>query len=308
MLSFCLRPELDIVHCVEARSVDIDGPLDLRSTLSSVSKPWGRFKSDGWWRPMRTPDGPATLHLRRDRQAAHARAWGEGSSWALGRLESWIGLTDDPDAFDTDHPLVSSLHRKARGRRFASTGLVHEALVAAISMQKVTGKEAMMALRQMTYSFSDPAPGPMRLRLPPDPERLANARYHDFHRMQMERRRADVLIKTAREATRINRLMTLEATAARKYLERFPGIGVWSSAETVAVSHGDPDAVSVGDYHLKHHVAWHLAGEERGTDERMLELLAPFQPHRGRVARLLEQAGGYPTYGPRFNFSDFRDH
>ena len=35
---------------------------------------------------------------------------------------------------------------------------------------------------------------------------------------------------------------------------------------------GDADAVSVGDYHLPGIVCLALAGEEGGTDERMLEL------------------------------------
>ena len=46
---------------------------------------------------------------------------------------------------------------------------------------------------------------------------------------------------------------------------------------------GDADAVSVGDFHLKHLVAWALASEPRGTDDRMLELLEPYAGHRGRV-------------------------
>ena len=63
---------------------------------------------------------------------------------------------------------------------------------------------------------------------------------------------------------------------------------------------GDPDAVSVGDYHVKHQVAWILAREPRGTDERMLQLLEPFRPHRGRVQRLIESSGiREPAFGPR---------
>ena len=63
---------------------------------------------------------------------------------------------------------------------------------------------------------------------------------------------------------------------------------------------GDPDAVSVGDFHLPNLVAWALAGEPRGTDDRMLELLEPYRGQRGRVIRLLELGGfGAPRYGPR---------
>jgi 3-methyladenine DNA glycosylase/8-oxoguanine DNA glycosylase len=63
---------------------------------------------------------------------------------------------------------------------------------------------------------------------------------------------------------------------------------------------GDPDAVSVGDFHLAHAVCWALAGEPRGTDGRMLELLAPYAGHRARVIRLVEAAGiQAPRRGPR---------
>jgi hypothetical protein len=47
----------------------------------------------------------------------------------------------------------------------------------------------------------------------------------------------------------------------------------------------------VGDFHLKDLVAFALAGEPRGTDDRMLELLEPFAGHRGRVCLLIETAG-----------------
>jgi hypothetical protein len=58
--------------------------------------------------------------------------------------------------------------------------------------------------------------------------------------------------------------------------------------------------VSVGDYHLPHLVCWALAGEPRGTDERMLELLEPYRGQRGRVALLIEHGGlQQPRRAPR---------
>lgn len=64
---------------------------------------------------------------------------------------------------------------------------------------------------------------------------------------------------------------------------------------------GRPDAISLGDFHLPNLVAWVLAGEPRGDDARMVELLAPYAGQRARVIRLLELSGlRAPRYGPRF--------
>lgn len=227
-------------------------------------------------------------------------AWGPGGEWMLDRAPGWIGLSDPLEDFVTDHPVVGALVRRFRGMRFGRTGLVTEAAIVAVVGQKVTGREAGSGLRGLARRWSDPAPGPhSSLRLPPDPQRLAAAPYHAFHDLGIEKRRADVVRRVAREAIRLDRTSAAGSDEAGRLLARIPGVGPWTVAETVAVSHGDPDAVSVGDFHLKHVVAWHLEGRPRGTDERMLELLEPFRPHRGRVIRLLERAGRYPAYGPR---------
>ena len=60
---------------------------------------------------------------------------------------------------------------------------------------------------------------------------------------------------------------------------------------TALLAFGDPDAVIVGDYHLPSFVGWNLVGERDADDERMLELLEPFRPHRARVVALLGREG-----------------
>ena len=83
-------------------------------------------------------------------------------------------------------------------------------------------------------------------------------------------------------------------------LQALPLVGQWTAAEVGLRALGDADAVSVGDFHLRHAVCWALAGEPRGTDERMLELLAPYAGNRARVIRLIEAAGVQaPRRGPR---------
>src|SRR5690606_41469939 len=97
------------------------------------------------------------------------------------------------------------------------------------------------------------------------------------------------------------------AGAARARLRVVPGVGVWTAAEVAQRALGDADAVSVGDFHLAKAVGWALVGE-RVDDERMLELLAPYAPHRYRVVRLLEVSGRAPAprHGPRLSVQHHR--
>jgi 3-methyladenine DNA glycosylase/8-oxoguanine DNA glycosylase len=74
---------------------------------------------------------------------------------------------------------------------------------------------------------------------------------------------------------------------AYRRLRAIVGVGPWTAARTALIALGDPDAVPVGDLHIPHMVTWALAGERRGSDERMLELLEPFRGHRGRAIRLM---------------------
>ncbi len=162
-------------------------------------------------------------------------------------------------------------------------------------------------MRALIRNWGDSAPGPpVGVALLPAPEKLAAAAYYDLHPLGLERKRAETLLRAARWHGRIQQTADLSSAEASRFLQRLPGIGKWTAATTVAVSHGDADAVAVGDYHLKNVVAWHLEGRPRGTDDEMMELLEPFRPHRGRVVRLLEKAGPAPRFGPGMPLRDFR--
>lgn len=282
---------------VEKRTLAITAPLDLRRTLRPLH---GQFGNDGWWLTARTPDGPGSLRVRRTRDELIGEAWGSGSGWLLEMLGPIGGLDDDPNGFVTDDAIVAELHRTHPGLRFGRTGLVFDSLVVAICGQKVTGQEAHQAMAGLYREFSDPAPGPRDgLRLPPDPDRIAVAPYYEFHRLHLEKRRADLLRRVSRRATTVEALRDVAAVDAAGVLESISGIARWTSASTLSVSHGDADQVAVGDFHIKHIVVHHLTGRDRGTDEEMLELLEPFRPHRGRVVRLLHTLGHEPKFGPR---------
>jgi len=260
---------------------------------------------EAWW-ATRTPEGPGTLHLARSGAELVAQAYGPGAGWLLDRADSVAGLRDDVSGFAPDaHPVVSRLWRERSGLRLPATGRVFHHLVAAIFGQKVTGTEARRGYLGLLRHFATPAPGPRSgLPVPPEPAAVAATPYWVFHPWGVEQRRADTVRRAAAHATALD--AAVDAAAATRRLTALPGIGAWTAAEVVRVAFGDPDAVSVGDYHLKNTVSWALAGEARGTDERMLELLDPFRGHRGRVCLLLEAAGLFaPRFGPRMPIRSF---
>jgi 3-methyladenine DNA glycosylase/8-oxoguanine DNA glycosylase len=121
-----------------------------------------------------------------------------------------------------------------------------------------------------------------------------------FHRFGVERKRADTIRLACSYARRLEETVDMAPADATRRLTALPGIGPWTAAEVGLVALGDADAVSVGDYHLPNQVAWALAGEARADDARMLELLAPWPGHRGRVTRLIVAGvGAAPRFGPR---------
>ena len=96
------------------------------------------------------------------------------------------------------------------------------------------------------------------------------------------------------------------ADASRR-LQALPGIGPWTAAETIQRTHGDPDAITVGDLHLPKVIGYALTGL-RGTDDAgMLELLEPYAGQRHRAARLILLTGVRPPRrAPRFSPRDYR--
>jgi 3-methyladenine DNA glycosylase/8-oxoguanine DNA glycosylase len=288
------------------RTLPIDGPLDLRRTvgihLRGNGDPTMKLIAGRIVRATRTADGPATVALRQVGQRIEAEAWGPGADRILDAVPSLVGLDDDRTGFETrHHPLVAELDRRHRGVRLGRTGAVLESLVPAILEQKVTGTEAWRGLRGLVRGWGEPAPGPFGLWLLPSPAVLAAIPYHAFHPIGVERRRADLVRRVADRAIRFEEVLGLSRDAAYARLTALPGIGPWTAAEVMLRAAGDADAVSVGDFHLPNLVAFALAGEIRGTDARMLELLEPWRGHRARVIRLLETSGlRPPAFGPRY--------
>jgi 3-methyladenine DNA glycosylase/8-oxoguanine DNA glycosylase len=262
----------------------------------------------GVWRTSLTPDGPATLYVRSRDAVVTARAWGSGADWLLDRVPDWLGFHDDMAGFAVHHPAVGELVLRYPAMRVGRTERVFEALVPAVLEQKVVGREAHRAWRFLLLKHGEPAPGPAPagMRVVPPPRTWTRIPSWDWHRAGVEGVRARTIINAAAVAARLEDALGLPAAEADRRLRSLPGIGVWTSAEIRQRAMGDPDAVSVGDYHLPNAVGWTLA-RQKTDDAGMLELLAPYAGHRYRVTRLIELGGSAPPrHGPRMSVRDYR--
>lgn len=301
----------------------VGGPFALRLVLGIHARggldPTLRFSRDGSaWRATRTPAGPATLRLLPDGDGLRTEAWGPGADWAIEQAPELVGANDDPADFPeriAGVPLLRELARRMPGLRIGRTRRVLEAVVPAIIEQKVTGSEAWTALGALIRRHGEPAPGPWTasrrpspLWIPPSPDTLAGLPGYAYHPLGLERRRADAIRGAASRAGRLEECADVPIAEAYARLRALPLVGPWTAAEVGLRALGDPDAVSLGDFHLPHVVCWALAGEPHGTDARMLELLAPFAGQRARVIRLLEAGRvAAPRRGPRMPGRDIRD-
>jgi 3-methyladenine DNA glycosylase/8-oxoguanine DNA glycosylase len=256
------------------------------------------------WRGIRTPEGTATLVVSPlDRHGeVRAEAWGPGAEWALDSVPGLLGADDDWSGFDPRHPVVAEAWRRHPHARQGRSGLVMESLVPAIIEQKVTGQEAFAGFRRLVHRYGERAPGPgreLKVWVQPGADALRRVPSWEWLRMHVDPARSRAIVTVARVADSLERTIRLSHEEADRRLRTIPGVGVWTSAEVRQRAHGDPDAVSFGDYHVAKDVGWALTGTPF-DDAELEEFLEPWRPHRGRVTALLGMAGlRRPRHGPR---------
>lgn len=281
------------------RRVDIEGRFDVRSTVRMVKA--GSVDSTGAWIwSTSTADGPATVMAALGNGSLDAEAWGPGAEALLERLPTVLGV-DDRTSLDLESGPIKDLLNRHAGTRLGASGAVFEATAIAILGQLVTRTEATRSRRLLVTRYGEPAPGPKGdLRRFPDPDRIAALSYEDLHSVGVERKRASTLIEAARRAKRLDEILAMDRESAWSRLQAVRGIGPWTAAFVMGAAWGDKDAVPVGDYHLPNTVSWALAGEPRGDDARMLELLEPYRPERRRLLLAIKAEGIHaPKYGPK---------
>lgn len=290
-------------------------PLNLFRTVGVLMRgpkdPTMLIDGSTLWRAARTPEGIATLALRSAAGEVHAAAWGPGGRWALEQLPDLCGANDDATGFDVSgHPLLADVARRTAGSRLTRTNLVFDALASAVIEQKVTSLQAFGAWRTLVTRFGERAlgPTPRPMFAPPTIEGWRLIPSWAWHRAGVEPPQSRTIVRTAERGQRVADAVSAAPTGAdrERILTSLPGIGGWTSAETRIRALGDPDAVSIGDYHLAHQVGFALTGS-RTDDDGMLELLEPWRGHRQRVIRLILAGGPREARrGPRLAPEDHR--
>ncbi len=123
----------------------------------------------------------------------------------------------------------------------------------------VTAREARRTWWTLVRHLGEPAPGPHPVRLPPEPARIVRLSDADWHRLGVERQRADAI-------RRAHALLGLDRTCSRARQRHLPG-----AVQSVRASGPGPppvwprrcwddtDAVLLGDLHLPHNVCFALA-------------------------------------------------
>jgi 3-methyladenine DNA glycosylase/8-oxoguanine DNA glycosylase len=288
-------------------------PVSLELALGHLQRgsgdPTQRRGPDGsWWRTARTPEGPGSVRLRQVDGAVGIDAWGPGAAWLVAAAPRLLGADDDPRGFRPQHRVIADTARRLSPLRLGGTGLVFELVIPSVLEQRVTGREAWRSWRELVRRFGDPAPGPVPagLRVAPAADTVRRMPSWEWHRAGVDPGRARTLMAAAQVAHRLDECLSLPREERFARLRAVPGIGEWTAAEVAQRAWGDPDAVSVGDFHLPALVGWALIGRPV-DDDAMHELLDCYPGHRHRAVRLVELSGvAQPRFGPRMTVGDIR--
>ncbi|MGV3102669.1 DNA-3-methyladenine glycosylase family protein [Rothia sp. 32237D007AR] len=235
------------------------------------------------------------------------------------RVPGWLGEQDRWSSFYRSAAWerlpgrLAQARAEAPGLRLPAVGLLSQNLLLAVTEQRVTGIEAMGGMRALLRRYGEPAPDtgcpdqPPGLVIFPPASVFAQVPDWAYHRAGFDRSRSQAMVNYARRAESFERFAAdHQVSELAQALYSVPGIGPWTIAETLQRYCGHPDAISVGDYHLAHHVTYAFDGA-RGDDARMVQLLAPFTGHRQRVVALIKAAGiSEPRRGPRYAPQDMR--
>lgn len=311
-------------------SVPVDVAANVAPLVRGMSDPTaatGNGVSSLSFQPPST--GPVTVAIAHPASTVaaseiHYHIWANADVAAIenmiNRMPTLLGIDDLSlagwDHFDelldaTAHllpPSVVAARQTHPGMRLMSTGQLVDELCTVVLEQKVTQRQARASWRWLADSFGEPSPaGKPAPKIAPRPESILHIQSWQWHAGWVQPFLARTLKNVASRATALHRLANRPLDDIHTGLTSLPGIGPWTIAETLQRTHGAADLVSVGDFHLAHHIGEALTGK-RTDDAGMLELLEPWRGHRQRLVRLIYASGiRFSRFGPRLAATDFRD-
>lgn len=298
-------------------------PVDLAAVVRADAARRGATCERGQGAAVRRaepgPAGPLLLEAASVADGTQLQVWGsvqtpsEAREAALTAAAGWAGLHDDPAelaAVVGGDAVVSRAILRLGEVRLSRMPRVCEALGRSVLEQLVQTLEARRSIAQLVSRTGTAATA--SLWCWPAPVQLGSTPAWSLRHCGVSLRSAGALHAACVDDAGLERARSAAVASGGwetldRRLRALPGVSVWTSAET-RLRLGDPDAVSVGDYHLPTVIGRALGGEHgdgpggRWTDAGMLQLLAPFAGQRGRVIRLVERAayrGLVPRAGRR---------
>ena len=247
---------------------------------------------DGFWKAFFYRGEPGAVSIVREEGGLGVRAYGPFAEALLAEALTGLGQDDCYSSFATEDTGVWRLHRRLPGLRLLRVPWLYDVTCSAILQQRIRTVDAMRDWRRIAQRWGTAfSVGELELRAFPGAETLARVAPFELEALGIDAKRTRTLLKLAQESRFLPLKTEMSFAELRKHLVRIPGIGPWTTETVMGYGAGDVDAAIPGDLHLPHVVCYALAGEQPGTDERMLELLEPFRGHRFRIIRLLYASG-----------------
>jgi 3-methyladenine DNA glycosylase/8-oxoguanine DNA glycosylase len=236
---------------------------------------------------MATAEGPCVVEVESDARGVSFSVSGGAEREVAADLESALAVDDGRDSFSPAHPALARLHRAHAGLRLVRVPWRFDVAFSIVLQQRVTTREAWQQWRRIAMRYGEVVPGHDGLRAFPSAERVARMESWRLEELGVDPKRTRAAIGLARDDQRRGTFAWTDAARVRKHLRAVRGIGPWTTEMTLGFGWGDPDALPLADLHLPHLVSHALAGEPRGSDERMVELLEPYRGQRFRAIRLI---------------------
>lgn len=199
-------------------------------------------------------------------------------------------LSDGADSFAPAHPVLRRMSRHCRGLRLIRVPWAFDIAAAIVLQQRVRWQVGYSDFRRVALRWGTRTEGGIAF---PTSSQLAAVSPARLEAAGIDPKRARALhLLACADARHAFLNAESDADTAVKRLLSVRGIGPWTAGHIAGLAFGHTDAVPVGDLHIPSMVTSALAGEPEGTDERMLQLLAPYAGQRYRVIRMLLWSSG----------------